>query len=78
MIRIFAGYDPREAIGYHVFCQSLIERTSEPVAITPLVRYTAGRHKRIYLSAVSSTLLHQIHWQGNIYGCQRYADAVQH
>jgi len=36
MIRIFAGYDPREAIGYHVFCQSLIERTSEPVAITPL------------------------------------------
>jgi hypothetical protein len=36
MIRIFAGYDPREAVGYHVFCQSLIERTSEPVAITPL------------------------------------------
>jgi hypothetical protein len=35
MIRIFAGYDPREAIGYHVFTQSLIERTSEAVAITP-------------------------------------------
>ena len=35
MIRIFAGYDFREAVGYHVFCQSLIERTSEPVAITP-------------------------------------------
>ena len=35
MIRIFAGYDPREAVGFHVFCQSLIERTSEPVAITP-------------------------------------------
>ena len=35
MIRIFAGYDPREAVGYHVFCQSLIERTKEPVAITP-------------------------------------------
>ena len=35
MIRIFAGYDPREAIGFHVFCQSLIERTTCPVAITP-------------------------------------------
>ena len=35
MIRIFAGYDPREAVGFHVFCQSLIERTKEPVAITP-------------------------------------------
>lgn len=37
MIRIFAGYDPREAIGYHVFTQSLIERTSEAVAITPFL-----------------------------------------
>ena len=36
MIRIFAGYDPREAIGYHVFCQSLIERSTDGVAITPL------------------------------------------
>lgn len=36
MIRIFAGYDPRESIGYHVFCQSLIERTKEPLAITPI------------------------------------------
>jgi len=36
MIRIFAGYDPREAIGYHVFCQSLIERSTDGVAVTPL------------------------------------------
>ena len=35
MIRIFAGYDPRESVGYHVFCQSVIEHTTEPVAITP-------------------------------------------
>jgi len=36
MIRIFAGYDPREAVGYHVFCQSVIERTKGLVSITPL------------------------------------------
>jgi hypothetical protein len=35
MITVFAGYDPREAVGYSVFCQSLIEHTSQPVAIIP-------------------------------------------
>lgn len=36
MIRIFAGYDPREAVGYHVFCSSVIRRCTSPVAIHPL------------------------------------------
>lgn len=36
MIRVFAGYDPREAIGYHVFSSSVIRRSTEPVAIHPL------------------------------------------
>ena len=36
VIRVFAGFDQREAIGYHAFCQSVIERASEPVSITPL------------------------------------------
>ena len=35
-IRVFVGYDPREAIAYHVFCQSLIEHSSSPLTITPL------------------------------------------
>jgi hypothetical protein len=35
MITVFAGYDPREAVGYSVFCQSLIEHTAQPVAIIP-------------------------------------------
>ena len=41
MITVFAGYDPREAVGYSVFCQSLIEHTSQPVAIIP----TFGRQR---------------------------------
>lgn len=36
MIRIFVGYDPREAVAYHTFCQSILEKASQPVAFTPL------------------------------------------
>lgn len=33
MIRLFCGHDSREAIGFHVFVASVIERASVPVAI---------------------------------------------
>lgn len=36
MIRIFIGYDPREAIAYHVLSYSILARASEPVSIAPL------------------------------------------
>lgn len=36
MIRLFVGYDPRESVGLHVFIQSVLEHTYEPVQITPL------------------------------------------
>jgi hypothetical protein len=36
MIRLFCGYDTREAIGFHVFVASVLEHASVPVAITPL------------------------------------------
>lgn len=35
-VPIFCGFDPREAAGYHVFCQSVIERSSVPVCFIPL------------------------------------------
>ena len=37
MIRIFIGYDPREAVAYHVLSHSIQTRASQPVAITPLM-----------------------------------------
>jgi hypothetical protein len=37
LIRIACGYDSRESVAYHVFCQSVMDRTSVPVAITPMV-----------------------------------------
>ena len=36
MIRWFVGYDPREAVAYHTFAQSLLERSSLPISITPI------------------------------------------
>lgn len=36
MINLFCGYDPREAIGFHVFAHSVIKRASKPVNIIPL------------------------------------------
>jgi len=36
VIRLFCGYDEREAVGYHVFAQSVLERCSGRVSLTPL------------------------------------------
>lgn len=46
MIRIFAGYDPNEAAGYHTFCHSVMTRASEPVSITPIAKNTFPWWKR--------------------------------
>jgi len=35
-LKIFVGFDDREALAYHVFCQSIIEQCSAPVNIIPL------------------------------------------
>ena len=45
MIRIFVGYDPKEAIAYHNFCESVIKHCSEPVSFTPLALNTLQDYK---------------------------------
>lgn len=35
-IRVFIGYDSREAVAFHVLAHSIQARSSEPVAITPV------------------------------------------
>lgn len=37
-LRIFIGFDEREAVAYHVLCESIRRHASKPVSITPLVR----------------------------------------
>jgi hypothetical protein len=41
-VRLFLGFDPREAIGFHVFVHSLLERASVPVSIVPLASMGLG------------------------------------
>jgi hypothetical protein len=36
VIRVFAGHDPREAIGFHVFLSSLMRKTATPFALAPV------------------------------------------
>lgn len=57
MIRLFVGYDPRESVAYHTFSQSVLSRSSVPVAFTPLVqkalpgyeeKHTDGSNQFIY------------------------------
>ena len=36
MIRVFIGYDPREAVAYSVLAHSVRARASAPVSIAPL------------------------------------------
>jgi hypothetical protein len=37
VIDLFVGFDQREAVAYHTFCQSVVSRTTRPVRFTPLV-----------------------------------------
>ena len=35
-VELFVGYDERESVAYHVFCQSVIQHASTPICIHPL------------------------------------------
>lgn len=37
VVRVFLGYDPREAVAFHVACHSLHRHASVPVSVAPLM-----------------------------------------
>jgi hypothetical protein len=39
-ITLVVGFDQREAIAYHTFCQSVLEKASLPVQFLPLAENT--------------------------------------
>lgn len=43
MIRLFTGFDRREASGWHVFVESVLAHASEPVEVVPITERLAGR-----------------------------------
>jgi hypothetical protein len=36
VLDVYIGYDSHEVVAYHVLCQSIVERSSQPVRFTPL------------------------------------------
>jgi lipopolysaccharide biosynthesis glycosyltransferase len=44
MIRIIVGFDQREAVAYHTFCQSVIDKATQPLSITPLALKSLNRY----------------------------------
>lgn len=41
-VRVFLGYDPREAVAFHVACHSLHRHASAPVSVAPLMLSQLG------------------------------------
>ena len=35
-LKLFIGYDPKEAVAFHVVSHSLLQRSSMPLSITPI------------------------------------------
>lgn len=71
MIRITIGYDEREAVAYHTFCQSILEKASQPLAFTPLVlsslhgyteNHTDGSNSFIYSRFLTPSLFNYEGW----------------
>jgi lipopolysaccharide biosynthesis glycosyltransferase len=48
MIPVFIGYDPREAIAYHVCTNSIIRQSSQPVSLNPLALNIMSDYKETH------------------------------
>lgn len=71
MIRLMVGFDQRESVAYHTFVQSVIDVTSVPVSVTPLVlsalpgyseTHTDGSNTFIYSRFLTSYLANFSGW----------------
>jgi hypothetical protein len=48
MIRIYVGFDPREAVAYHVCTNSIIRHASAPISLTPLALNNLGSYQELH------------------------------
>jgi len=63
MIPIFVGYDKREAVAYHTFCQSVISHTRTPVSFSPIYGSPRdGSNSFIYARFLVPTLMNHKGW----------------
>ena len=47
-INLVVGFDQREAIAYHVFCQTILERATMPVQFLPLAENTLNKYREVH------------------------------
>lgn len=47
-INLIVGFDQREAVAYHVFCQTIIDRATMPVQFIPLAENTINKYKELH------------------------------
>ena len=47
-INLIVGFDQREAVAYHVFCQTIIDRATMPVQFLPLSQNTLNEYKEVH------------------------------
>ncbi len=54
MIRVVIGFDQRESVAYHTFCQSILEKASEPVSFAPLALNTLKNYSETHTDGSNS------------------------
>jgi len=47
-IKLVVGFDQRESIAYHTFCQSVIQNTSNPIQFIPLAKNLLSEYKETH------------------------------
>ena len=47
-INLIVGFDQREAVAHHVFCQAIIDRSTMPVQFLPLAEKTLNEYKEVH------------------------------
>lgn len=47
-INLVVGFDQREAVAYHAFCQTIIDRATMPVQFLPLAENTLNKYKEVH------------------------------
>ena len=71
MMNVFVGFDPREAIAFHVFSNSILRHSSRPVSITPLAlknlegyteNHSDGSNQFIYSRFLVPSLMNYKGW----------------
>jgi lipopolysaccharide biosynthesis glycosyltransferase len=86
MIPVFIGYDPREAIAFHVCSNSIIRHSSQPVSINPLAlnilkgyeeKHTDGSNHFIYSRFLVPHLIGYKGWAIFVDGDMIFRDDIE-